>query len=416
VRDAEGRPLAGAEVTFAATDGGGPGSVATPALASGRTDARGRFALAVTPGVAGTLVVRRVGHAPATRALSALEAGSRRELGVVLEARAQLDVVSVVAERERPLLATRDASTGGTVERQELERLPTDRRDPIALAATVPGVAPATGFFGDAPRLTITGANALYTQYALDGLENNEGFLGGPRVELPLSALARLAVQATTYGAALGRSSNGVVDMATRSGGERWTGEAFVYNRPGLPVDARAPWCRRPGHRRLPARTAGLPPHAGGCRSGRPLRARAARRRRRERQRWQHRHWDRHLRVRCRRVHRRERGSRLVDRAGHLPRRELRQTWKLFGRVDHGWSPTQTTTLRVAASAVDREGRGSGIVAPEADIVTQRAGTATALVHRTALRDGRASHVRACSSGRSAGTSPRRGARSTCRR
>jgi hypothetical protein len=147
----------------------------------------------------------------------------------------------VVAAPDRPLLNTSDATTGGAVERREIERLPADARDPIALAYNIPGVAQATGFFGDAPRLAVNGENALYTPYVLDGLENTEGFLGGPRVELPLSALARLEVLASGYGAAWGRSANGVVAQETRAGAARWTGEAFVYNRPGIPLDAAAP-------------------------------------------------------------------------------------------------------------------------------------------------------------------------------
>ncbi|MEO7711673.1 MAG: TonB-dependent receptor, partial [Gemmatimonadaceae bacterium] len=72
--------------------------------------------------------------------------------------------------------------------------------------------------------------------------------------------------------------------------------------------------------------------------------------------------------------------------------RELRKTVKAFGRIDQGWSPTQTTTLRVAASNVNRAGEGTGIVAPEADITVQRIGSVTALTHRSALRGGRASN------------------------
>jgi outer membrane receptor protein involved in Fe transport len=305
----------------------------------------------------------------------ALAAGARRDVGVTLAALAQLDVVSVVAERERPLLNTEDAATGGSVERAELERLPTDARDPIALGYTIPGVAQATGFFGDAPRLSINGANALYTQYALDGLENNEGFLGGPRVEVPLAALSRLTVLANTYSSAFGRSSNGVVNMESRAAGERWAGELFAYNRPGIPVDARAPIV--PGgqdasdFRRAQEgfRRTQLGGAAGGpLRAGRTYAFGAL-------------------------EYTNENEDRVASTASAVfLGREVRETYKLFGRVDHGWSPTQTTTLRVAASDVGREGRGSGIVAPEADIVTERRGTATALVHRSALRGGRASN------------------------
>ena len=368
VRAQAGCPLAGASVSL------------VPGDARAETDSMGWFSLRAPSGVGLVLEIRQIGYRAVTVSIPALAPGERRQVGVTLAELARLDVVTVVAERPRPLVNTRDAATGGAIGRVELQTLPTDARDPIALAYNIPGVAQGTGFFGDAPRLTIAGANGLYSQYSLDGLENNEGFLGGPRVELPISALASFSVLATTYGAEFGRSSNGVVNMETRAGGDRWTGEAFVYNRPGVPVDARAAVVPRgqdpedfrraqEGFRRTQAGMAG----------GGPVRVNADSR------------TGTYVFGALEYTHENE--DRIASTArATFTGREVRTTWKGFARADHGWSPTQTTTLRVAVSGVDREGRGSGIVAPEADIAVQRIGSASALVHRTALREGRASN------------------------
>jgi hypothetical protein len=208
VRTQEGRPLAGAVVGFRAA-GTGAVTSSTP------TDAGGRFRFDVPSGVAGDLVVRRAGYSEITLSLGALAAGARRDVGVTLPALARLDVVTVVAERDRPLINTQDATTGGVISRRELQSLPTDARDPVTLGYTIPGVAQATGFFGDAPRLTINGQNSLYTQYSLDGLENNEGFLGGPRVEFPLAALQRLPCSIAHIGwHTRGRRTGGQIQRA----------------------------------------------------------------------------------------------------------------------------------------------------------------------------------------------------------
>jgi outer membrane receptor protein involved in Fe transport len=368
VREQSGQQIAGALVRFA------PGSAST------LTDSSGRFELLVPAITAGTLTVAGDGFRPVTLAVPAIAEGVRRVVGVTLQSLARLDAVSVVATRTRPLLNTRDAATGGAVEREELQRLPTDARDPIALAYNIPGVAQATGFFGDAPRLTVNGANALYTQYSLDGLENNEGFLGGPRVEVPLSALSRLGVLANSYGASFGRSSNGVVNMETRAGGEQWTGEAFVYDRPGLPVDAQSPVVpngespsdfrrAQQGFRRTQVGGAGGGPLRRARADGTATYAFGAL------------------------EYTNENEDRINSTASAtFLGRELRHTVKAFGRLDQGWSPTQTTTLRVAASNVNRAGEGTGIIAPEADITVQRIGSVGALTHRSALRDGRATN------------------------
>ncbi len=311
VREQGGRPLVGVIVEIAA-----PGGVF---VASDTSGADGTFLIAAPTATPLVLSARRVGFELVTLAISPLANVERRVLGFTLSSLARLDVVNVVAERERPLLDTRGATTGGSLERRELERLPTDARDPLTLAFTIPGVAQATGFFGDAPKLTINGANALYTQYSLDGLENNEGFLGGPRVEVPLSALSQLEVLANSYSSEFGRSSNGVVNMTTRAGGDVWSGEIFVYSRPGLPLDARAATVPRgtemddfrraqEGFQRAQFGLAGGGPLAVNTRAFGAVELT------------------------------RETEDRIASTASTVfTGREQRDSWKLFGRVDHGW-------------------------------------------------------------------------------
>ncbi len=363
VRAERGEPLPEVDVAFQ------PGSART------QTDHNGRFSLMIPAGRAGTLTIRRIGFAPIDRPVAALAPGGELAVALTMQPLVALDALTVVARRERPLLNTEDATTGGAIERAELEALPTDARNPLTLAFNIPGVAQSTGYFGDAPPLTINGANALYTPYLVDGLDNTEGFLGGPRVEMPLSAISRLSVLANGYGTTQGRSSNGVVDLLTIAGTTRTRGELFGYWRPGRPLDAQnklpdgadpAVLARQQdGFRRF---------QLGGAVSGavvadRTFYALAA-----------------------------EYGNETEDRVAStalatFTGSELRETVKLFGRLDHGWSPAQTTTLRVAVSDVTRAGEGSGIVVPEADITTKRVGSITALTHRSAFRGGTASNV-----------------------
>ena len=288
---------------------------------------------------------------------------------------AQLSVVSVVADRPRQLLNRSTATVGGTVERSELMALPTDSRDPISLAFALPGVAQATGFFGDAPRLTINGANALYTSYTIDGLENNEGFLGGARVELPLSALERLSVAGNTYGSDIGRSSNGVVQLETRTGRSTWGGEAFVYNRPGVPFDARAKIIPGGDATAFNRAQDGFRRTQVGAAGGGPL----ARNR---------------TFVFGALEYTNENEDRIASTVSvPFVGRELRQVYKAFGRLDHGLGAAGSLTAKVALTSTDRAGKGSGILAPEADTRTQRIGSLTSLTHRTPLSNGRASQV-----------------------
>jgi len=365
VRSQGGRPISAARI------------VTADSAHRTTTDSLGRFTLAVPPSSAITVAISALGYRPTTSTISRLASGETRALSITLAPLYLLDPLTVVANPERPLLNTENASTGGALERAELSALPTDARDPIALLFNVAGITQATGFFGDAPVLSFNGQNSLYTSYLLDGLDNTEGFLGGPRVEFPLSGLARIDAFVNSYSTSYGRSPSGIVNQYSRAGGNSTHGELFAYSRPGtrLGVDGDNPvpfgaqpaavQRRQEGFRRY---------QLGGALNG-PLIANrtfyslAA-----------------------------EYSDENEDRIGSTALAtflgtERRQKAKLFARLDHSWSPTQLTTVRTAYSLTNRAGTGSGVVTPEADNITQRYGGLYAVTHRSSFDNQRASNT-----------------------
>jgi hypothetical protein len=363
VRSQSGIVLSGVRITIA------------PGNAVGVTNASGAFVLRVRTDTVLELHAEQFGFIGSSLHVDALASGARRSLAITLVPVAALSVMNVIATPPRALLNTQNASTGGSLERAQLQALPTDARDPISLAYTIPGVAPATGFFGDAPRLSFGGANALYSQYLVDGLDNNEGFLGGPRVELPLSALGRLDVLANTYSSEYGRSPSGVVDMRTRAGTDTAAGEFFAYSRPGISANVLGLGnVRFDARSKSPLSTDARAAENGFMRSqfggsyGAPLVANRT-----------------VLFVAAEYTNENE--DRIASTASaRFVGRETRETWKTFGRLDQGWTPQQITTVRFAMSNVNRAGQGGGITAPEADITTERIGSITSLTHRSGRR------------------------------
>ncbi len=353
VRQTSGAPVAGAAVVV-------DGRADTV-----RSDARGRFRLAVPAGAAGTVRASREGFSAGAARFAATADGAARDVTLVLPAVGQLAGVTVRAAAPtnpaalRPLLDSVAATTGGSLSYAELRALPTDNRDPLALAFTVPGAAQALGFFDTAPELTLLGQNSLYTQYYLDGFDNNEGVLGGPRIDLPLSALRRLDVRTSTYDVTLGRSSNGVVNEETLGGGDAAHGELFVYGRPGGNVDARQAV--------LPPNTsAGFRRGQFGGSLGGPLgprtRAFAAAEYSDESQ-------DQPI------------ATAYGNATGSIGRRHA----KAYGRLDQQWSATQLTTFHLALSDAQFVGQGGGITTPEADYTQHRFGTAFGVSHQSEL-------------------------------
>ncbi len=72
----------------------------------------------------------------------------------------------------------------------------------------------------------------------IDGFDNTDLFLGGPKVPVTIGATQNVNVLVNSYTAEYGRTGNGVFAVTTRSGGNRTSGEAFYEVRPGRVFDS----------------------------------------------------------------------------------------------------------------------------------------------------------------------------------
>lgn len=138
-----------------------------------------------------------------------------------------------------------DAEVSASLNRRELEALPVEARDLSRALIRLPNVVPATGFFPESPSVSINGANGLFTQYLIDGMDNNENFLGGPKFPISTGAASDVTVLASSYSVEYGRTGNGVINVTSRSGSNEWYSELFYLVRPGASVDASSPYAGR---------------------------------------------------------------------------------------------------------------------------------------------------------------------------
>lgn len=149
-----------------------------------------------------------------------------------------IDNITVTGQRNALAVNVLDAEISATLEYDALQALPIEARDLNRALVRLPNVAPSTGFFPEAPPISINGANGLFTQYLIDGIDNNENFLGGPKFPVSTGFASAVTVLASSYSVEYGRTGNGVVNVTSRSGGNEWFGEAFYLVRPGASVDA----------------------------------------------------------------------------------------------------------------------------------------------------------------------------------
>jgi len=168
-----------------------------------------------------------------------LRSNFTRSVTLLLSPIAKVELDEVVVEGNRGIAEINrvNAEVSSSMSAQSLESIPVEGRNFTQSLYRLPNVAPSTGFFAEAPNVTINGTNGLYTQYLIDGMDNNEQFLGGPQFDVPTGTVKDVTVLTSTYSAEYGRTGNGIFNVTTKSGSNQWTGEAFYLTRPGQPID-----------------------------------------------------------------------------------------------------------------------------------------------------------------------------------
>lgn len=140
---------------------------------------------------------------------------------------------------------TLNAEVAAELSAREIREIPVEARDITRALYRLPNVTQATGFFSEAPNVSINGANVLYTNYLIDGLDNNENFLGGQKFAIPSGFAQNINVLTNNFSTEFGNSANGIVNITTKSGSNEMTGEAFYLTRPGPAIDGKSPFPQR---------------------------------------------------------------------------------------------------------------------------------------------------------------------------
>ena len=206
-------------------------------------DGRGRFSFVSLP-TSGQLEVAASapGYLRSIQRDIVLRSGESIEVHLTLTV-VKAGAVEVVADRGARI-NRRNAEVAGHLSEVEVRNIPAEARDLSQQLWFLPGITPATGYFTEAPNVSIDGANSLFTNYEIDGLDNNEQFLGGQKFPVPTGIVQNVSVRKNTYSAEFGRTANGIIDVTTRSGTNERHAELFYELRPGptTPFQARSPF------------------------------------------------------------------------------------------------------------------------------------------------------------------------------
>ncbi len=176
----------------------------------------------------------------------ALRSNQTQSVTLILLEKANYSLEEVtVVESSNARINTVNAEVSSELTAREITELPVEGRDITRVLYRLPNVTQATGFYPEAPNVSINGSNGLYTNYTIDGLDNNENFLGGQKFAVPIGFVDNITVLTNNYSAEYGWTGNGVFDITTKSGSNTKTGEVFYSVRPGPVIDASSPYAQR---------------------------------------------------------------------------------------------------------------------------------------------------------------------------
>jgi hypothetical protein len=232
VHDTSGAVLSDAKVTLTNVD--------TNLQRTVQTSKTGDYAFTLLPIGQYRLAVEAKGFKQFTAADINLATGDRSRVNVEMTVGSVSETVEVQAS-SAGVLQTDSSAVGGLITERSVQDLPLNGRNVIQLATLTPGAnegpanALSNGTRPDDRRQTsaisANGQTASSNNYLLDGLDNNERVIGTIVVKPSIDALQEVKVQTSLFTAESGRAAGAVINMMTKSGTNRFHGDAFEFFR-----------------------------------------------------------------------------------------------------------------------------------------------------------------------------------------
>jgi hypothetical protein len=140
---------------------------------------------------------------------------------------------TVQVSGEAPLLQTDASTLSALVTEKAVQDLPIAGRNFVNVVSMVPGATPTNGAPGgnnndrrQTSSVSINGGDGTGNNHLIDGMDNNERYIGTIGVKPAIDAIQEIRVQTNLYSAEVGRTGGGVINILTKSGHQRvpWLG------------------------------------------------------------------------------------------------------------------------------------------------------------------------------------------------
>ena len=116
----------------------------------------------------------------------------------------------------------------------DVENLPLNGRDFVNMAVLAPGARPVNSYDPTKNRMGVfatNGSNGRNVNVTVNGVDNKDGTVGGPVMQLPLEAIQEFNISTQRFSAANGRSEGAAVNVITKSGTNDFHGAIYFFDR-----------------------------------------------------------------------------------------------------------------------------------------------------------------------------------------
>ena len=230
VTDASGGALPGATVTLT-----------NPATGETRTQVTvdtGDYTFGLVPIGSYTIKFELPGFNPYAASMR-LSAGDRQRVNAQLAVGTLTETLTVTAQA--PIIQSDSATVGALLPETAVQDLPLNGRNVIGLVRGLPGAnegLPNSLSSGNRPddrrqtsTVSVNGQNDVLNNNLIDGMDNNERFIGTIGVRPSVDAIAEVKVQTNMYTAETGRTAGAVVNILTKSGSNDYHGSGYGFFR-----------------------------------------------------------------------------------------------------------------------------------------------------------------------------------------
>src|SRR5215475_7747214 len=232
ITDASGAVVSGAHVTFL--------NKSTGLKRDASTDLNGQYRVTGLPTGSYSARVEKEGFQTQVREELPLTSASEFILNLSLTVGDLKQEVTVRADI--PTIDNSTSTVSGFLPEHKLTELPLNGRDLFKAAILEPGVAPSPNSApsllsaGKGGQASINGMRPSWTNVLIDGMDANDPVFGyspagASGLFLGINESSEVRVLTQTFNAEYGRNGGGVIEVATKSGGNDFHGSLFEFHR-----------------------------------------------------------------------------------------------------------------------------------------------------------------------------------------